>query len=121
MDIWRTRAGKREVIIAAVIISALAGCGPSSNQAPFATANVAAAPEAARSRAPRALARPSQMQASLAPAAPNKGNNGIVLSQVHQANLMEIALGKRAQEKASMSEVRAYADQLVQDHAVNVR
>jgi predicted outer membrane protein len=55
------------------------------------------------------------MQASLAPAAPNKGNNGIVLSQVHQANLMEIALGKMAQEKASMSEVRAYADQLVQD------
>jgi predicted outer membrane protein len=29
---------------------------------------------------------------------------------------MEIALGKMAQEKASMSEVRAYADQLVQDH-----
>jgi putative membrane protein len=30
--------------------------------------------------------------------------------------LTEIALGKMAQEKASMSEVRAYADQLVQDH-----
>lgn len=29
---------------------------------------------------------------------------------------MEIALGKMAEEKASMSEVRAYADQLVQDH-----
>jgi putative membrane protein len=28
---------------------------------------------------------------------------------------MEIALGKMAEEKASMSEVRAYADQLVQD------
>jgi len=29
---------------------------------------------------------------------------------------MEIALGKMAEERASMSEVRAYADQLVQDH-----
>jgi putative membrane protein len=29
---------------------------------------------------------------------------------------MEIALGKMAEEKASTSEVRAYADQLVQDH-----
>ena len=29
---------------------------------------------------------------------------------------MEIALAKTAGEKASMSEVRAYADQLVQDH-----
>jgi predicted outer membrane protein len=29
---------------------------------------------------------------------------------------MEIALGKMAEEKASVSEVRAYADQLVQDH-----
>jgi hypothetical protein len=31
---------RREVIIAAVVISALAGCGTSSNQAPVATANV---------------------------------------------------------------------------------
>jgi putative membrane protein len=29
---------------------------------------------------------------------------------------MEIALGKMAQDKASLSEVRAYADQLVRDH-----
>jgi predicted outer membrane protein len=116
MDILQPRAGKREVIIAAVIISALAGCGISSNQAPVATANVAAAPEAVRSRAPRARARPSQTHASSALAAPNKANTGTVLSQIHHANLMEIALGKMAEEKASMSEVRAYADQLVQDH-----
>jgi putative membrane protein len=116
MDILRTHAGKREIIIAAVVISALAGCGTSSNQAPVASANVTAAPAAARSRAPRAPARPSQTHASSAPAAPNKGNTGIVLSQIHQANLMEIALGKMAEEKASLSEVRAYADQLVQDH-----
>jgi predicted outer membrane protein len=122
MDILRTCARKRAVIIvAAVIIPALAGCGiwsnqapVATNQAPVATANVAAAPEATRS--PRARARHPQTHASSAPAAPNKANTGTVLSQIHQANLMEIALGKMAEEKSSMSEVRAYADQLVLDH-----
>jgi putative membrane protein len=113
-------AGKREVIIAAVLIAALAGCGTSANQGSVAntvaSANVAAAPEAAQRGAPRAPARPSQTHTSSAPAAPNKGNTRAVLSQIHQANLMEVALGKMAEEKASTSEIRAYADQLVQDH-----
>src|SRR6266851_542831 len=117
MNTLRTHAGKREVIIAAVLIAALAGCGPSSNQAPVANTNVvAAAPEVAQRSAPQAPARPSQTHASSAPAAPNKGNTRAVLSQIHQANLMEIALGKMAEEKASTTEIRAYADQLVQDH-----
>jgi putative membrane protein len=116
MNPLRTHAGKREIIIAAVVISALAGCGTSSNRAPVANTNVAAAPEAAPRSAPRAPARPFQRHASSAPAAPKKGNTRTVLSQIHQANLMEIALGKMAEEKASTSEVRAYADQLVQDH-----
>ena len=116
MNALRTHVGKREVIIAAVVISALAGCGTSSNRAPVANTNVAAAPEAAPRSAPRAPARPFQRHASSAPAAPKKGNTRTVLSQIHQANLMEIALGKMAEEKASTSEVRAYADQLVQDH-----
>jgi len=38
------------------------------------------------------------------------------LFRIHQANLTEIALGKIAEDKASAPEVRAYADQLVQDH-----
>jgi predicted outer membrane protein len=112
MNPLRTHAGKREIIIAAVVISALAGCGTPSNRAPVANTNVTAAPEAA----PRAPARPFRTHASSAPAAPKKGNTRTVLSQIHQANLMEIALGKMAEEKASTSEVRAYADQLVQDH-----
>jgi putative membrane protein len=112
----RTHAGKREVIIAAVVISALAGCGTSSNRASAANTNVAAAPEAVQRSAPQAPARPSQTHTSSAPAAPNKENTRAVLSQIHQANLMEVALGKMAEEKASTSEIRAYADQLVQDH-----
>jgi putative membrane protein len=45
------------------------------------------------------------------------GNTAAVLSQIHQANLTEIALGKLAEDKASTPEVRAYAEQLVQDHS----
>ena len=116
MNTLRTHAGKREIIIAAVVISALTGCGTSSNRASAANTNVAAAPEAVQRSAPQAPARPSQTHGSSAPAASNKGNTRTVLSQIHQANLTEIALGKMAEEKASMSEVRAYADQLVQDH-----
>jgi putative membrane protein len=44
------------------------------------------------------------------------GNATSVLSQLHQANMTEIALGKLAENKALAPEVRAYAAQLVQDH-----
>jgi putative membrane protein len=44
------------------------------------------------------------------------GNTAAVLSEIYQANLTEIALGKLAQNKASAPEVRGYADLLVQDH-----
>ena len=47
--------------------------------------------------------------------APNT-NTAAVLSQIHQADLTEIALGKLAKDKASAPDVRAYADQLVYDH-----
>src|SRR5260370_38864319 len=70
----------------------------------------------ARRRLQPDLARPSQAHTSSAPAAPNKGNTRAVMSQIHQAYLMEIALGKIAEEKASTSAIRAYADELVQDH-----
>jgi len=45
------------------------------------------------------------------------GNTASVLSRIHQANLTEIALGKIAEDRASAPEVRAYAGQLIQDHA----
>jgi predicted outer membrane protein len=115
MKTLRTHAGKKEVIIAAVVIYTFAGCGTSSNEAPVANPNVAAAPEPAQRSTRQAPAGSSQAYASSAPAAPDEGNTRRVLSQIHEANLMEIALGKMAEEKASTSEVRAY-DQLVQDH-----
>jgi putative membrane protein len=40
----------------------------------------------------------------------------MVLAQIHQTNLMEVELAKIAREKGSINGVRAYADQLIQDH-----
>ncbi len=51
-----------------------------------------------------------------APVASTKQNTAVTLSQIHQTDLIEISLGQIAETKASRSEVRAYADQLVEDH-----
>jgi len=56
------------------------------------------------------------MRRRTSPVASTQANTAIILLQIHQTDLTEIALGKMAQEKASIDEVRAYADQLVQDH-----
>jgi putative membrane protein len=126
MDTLRNRLGKRELVIAALVVSALAGCGTSQSKAPTATANIASVPEVAPSNAQQARSKPSRTRArsslvssakqNTAPVASTKRNTAMVLSQIHETNLREIALGKMAEEKASRSEVRAYADQLVQDH-----
>ena len=126
MDTLRNRLGKRELLIAALVVSALAGCGTSQNQAPTATASVASLPDAAPSSARQARSKPSTIRPrsspvastkqNTAPVASTKQNTAMVLSQIHQTNLTEIALGRMAEGKASRSEVRAYADQLVQDH-----
>jgi predicted outer membrane protein len=52
----------------------------------------------------------------MSPEVSTKLNTTMVLSQIHRANLMEIELAKMAQEKGSIDGVRAYANQLVQDH-----
>jgi putative membrane protein len=115
MTTLRTRAGKGGVFIVVLVSSALAGCGTSSHQTPVANVRVAAQ-QSVQSSAPQAPARSSRTHASSAPAAPNKETTGSVLSQIHQTNLMEIALCKMAEEKAWRIEVRAYAEELVQDH-----
>jgi putative membrane protein len=117
MESLQNRPGKKElVIIAMLLVSTWAGCGTSQNQATIATARVASSPEAAPSSTRQARSKPSTMRPRITPVAPTELSTAIVLSQIHQTNLMEIALGKMAQEKASTDEVRAYADQLVLDH-----
>src|SRR5258708_1938837 len=121
MHTFQKRSGKKDLVMARLImsglvVSALAGCGASKNQAPSATSSVAAEPEAAPASAQHARSKratsspPASMSSSAQP------STGLILAQMHQANLREIALGKMAEQKASSDEVRAYADQLVRDH-----
>jgi putative membrane protein len=103
----------------ALLVLVVTGCATSQNQAPGASATAstpleaASPPSASKTRASKSSTA-SRVHSS--PEGSAMPNTGLILSQMHQTNLTEIALGKMAQQKASSSEVRAYADQLVQDH-----
>jgi putative membrane protein len=105
----------------ALLVLVVAGCGTSNNQAPAATSSVtastpleAASPPSAQTTRTSKSSTASHVHSS--PTGSAMPNSGLILSQMHQTNLMEIELGKMAAQKASSGEVRAYADQLVQDH-----
>ena len=118
MDILQSRKATRKFLIAAVVAATLGACSTSRQQPPATNANTnfVAAPEAAQPTAQVAKARPAVTRAAPSTEATSKKTAATILAQIHQANLKEIAIGKMAQGKASTSEVRAYADQLVQDH-----
>jgi putative membrane protein len=120
MHILQNHSGKRELVITQLIMATLvlvfAGCGTSKNEAP--ASSVAATTPLEAASPPSATAPANKRSTAHAPASAGSSmpNTGLILSQMHQTNLMEIDLGKMAAQKASSSEVRAYADQLVQDH-----
>jgi putative membrane protein len=118
MDILHNRKGIGKFLIAVLVAAALGGCATSREQPPAANANanVAAAPQTAHRIVKEAKARRAVTHAAPTPASLSKTNAAAILAQIHQANLREIAIGKMAEGKASTSEVRAYVDQLVQDH-----
>jgi putative membrane protein len=116
MDILQNRRSTGKSLIAALVAAALCGCGTSREQPPAANANVAAAPEASHPIVKESKARPVVNPAVPSPEASSKKNTAVILAQIHQANLKEIAIAKIAEGRASTSEVRSYADQLVQDH-----
>ena len=103
----------------ALLVLVVAGCGTSKNQAPAAAASATTPLEAAsppRSQTTRANKASTAAHVHSSPAGSAMPNTGLILSQMHETNLTEIELGKIAEQKAASSEVRAYADQLVQDH-----
>jgi putative membrane protein len=121
----QNRSSKREFIIAqlmmALLVLVAAGCGTSKNQAPGAAASATASTPLEAASPPSTqttrMNKPSTAaRVHSSPTGSAMPNTGLILSQMHQTNLMEIELGKLAREKASSSEVRAYADQLIQDH-----
>lgn len=120
MNTLQNRFGTRELLIAGAIVSVLlvsvlSGCA-SHQQAPQTPAIAAPAPETAGPSPDEIRARSAATTARIAPEASAKLNTASVLAQIHQTNLKEVELAKIAREKGSTSAVRAYADQLVQDH-----
>jgi putative membrane protein len=125
--------GGLELIIATLAALVVAACGTRTNQSQLSNVEAAPATQLVQQNAsggslePAAahlstrhvshheLASDKQNTASNDERTPT-GNTAAVLSQMHQADLTEIALGKLAENKASAPEVRAYADQLVLDH-----
>ena len=68
MDTLQNRLGKKELLIAAGIVLALAGCGTSQKQAPPTTATVAPAPEAAAAPSAKEIrAKSSALRAQMSP------------------------------------------------------
>lgn len=105
----------RQFLIAAVVVATLGGCSTSRKQ------------PASNSDASNAAAQPSAQPTALQPQAKatpfvappevsSKKTNAAILERIHLANLKEIEAGKIAEAKASSTEVRGYADQLIKDH-----
>jgi putative membrane protein len=87
-----------------------------SRQQPQATSSITntAPPSTAQVTTAAAKSKPAR-RAIRSPEASSESTSAVVLSEIHRANLKEIALGQMAQGKASTDEVREYANQLVQD------
>jgi putative membrane protein len=120
MEILQSHRTSVPLLISAVVAATLVACS-SSRQQPIATnaqANIAASSGPQRQPVVReANTKPVVIHAATPPEVANKNTTKTILAQIHQADLKEIAIGKVAREKASSSEVRAYAEQLVEDHS----
>jgi putative membrane protein len=114
----QTRLGKRELLYTALIALALSGCGASQKETPGQPVPIAIAP-APETAAPGVYERTksSAIHVRLSPEASTRQSTAKVLEQIHQTNLAEIELAKMAREKSASDRVRAFADQLVQDHS----
>ena len=117
MDIMQNRKGSRPflIAIAALVAAVLGGCSTSRQQP--STENSTATAATLRSRPQKsAETKPAATRVMLSMAVSSKKTTAMILAQIHEADLKEIAVGRIAEEKASTDEVRAYADQLVKDH-----
>lgn len=106
----------RRAFIAAMIAVTLGGCSTSREQPPPAQTNANLAAVRAPQPFPKAAKAKPAVTRAVSSSAAGKKSTTTILVQIHQVNLKEIALCRLAQGKATTSELRAYADQLVQDH-----
>ena len=103
------------VLVVTLVALALSSCSTSRQQPESASsvANTAASP-AAHATTTTAKTKPAKRAIRSAEAS-GKATSAAVLSEIHRADLKEIAIGQMAQGKSSTNEVREYANQLVKD------
>jgi putative membrane protein len=115
MNTRTTLNGAGRFLAATLIALAVSSCS-TSRQQPEATSSVTntAMPPAAQATTAAAKSKPAK-RTTRSSEASGKSTSAVVLSEIHRADLKEIAIGQIAQEKASTDEVREYANQLVKD------
>ena len=115
MNTQQTLKGAGYVLVVTFVTLALSSCSTSRQQPESASsvANTAASP-AAHATTTTAKTKPAKRAIRSAEAS-GKATGAAVLSEIHRADLKEIAIGQMAQGKSSTNEVREYANQLVKD------
>jgi putative membrane protein len=119
MNTLQNFKGTKYFLIPIVVVATLVGCSTSRKQpsAENTTAAAAAATPAAQPTTAEGAKTKRVAKRAAAPAeASTKSASAAILSQIHQADQKEIALGNIAADKASTVEVQNYAKQLVEDH-----
>jgi putative membrane protein len=116
MNLWKNRKRTGQFITVALVAFALSGCATSREQPATSDSASAVTAQPAGPTAKPAKAKPAETSATPSAQASSKSTSAAILEQIHHSDLKEIAIGKIAEEKASTSEVRAYAEQLVADH-----
>ena len=115
MNTLHKLTGTKHFLIPIVVVATLVGCSTSRQQPSAENTTAAAATPAAQPTAASKAKR--EAKRSTAPAeVSTKSTSAAILSQIHQADQKEIALGNMAAGKASTAEVQNYAKQLVEDH-----
>lgn len=115
MNTLHNLTGTKHFLIPIVVVATLVGCSTSRQQPSAENTTAAAATPAAQPTAAAKAKR--EAKRSTAPAeVSTKSTSAAILSQIHQADQKEIALGNIAAGKASTDEVQNYAKQLVEDH-----
>jgi putative membrane protein len=102
------------VLVVALFVVAPTGCSTSREQPPAENTASNAAPTPAAQVAAEAKSKPAKHVRSAESS--GKSGSALILSEIHLADLKEIAIGRMAQQKSATDEVREYAVQLVNDH-----
>jgi putative membrane protein len=108
--------GAKYVLIPLAAAAMLIGCSTSREQPSAESSAAAAAATPAAQPTTVAASKPKAKHATESAETSSKSGSAAILSQIHQADLKEIALGNLAAGKASTAEVQNYAKQLVDDH-----